>query len=203
MILCILTRKLDVYSGREFQMSRERDLNPTVVHLIDFLEKRALSFENAERPQLEKSQSGSKMAHVAAVKPAQNPDPKAMGETAGTRNCLLCKSNHKLFNCLQFKLMPATDRIKYASSNNLCDICLNKHSKKCKFHFKCNVCKQGLNMLLHNEEASSPVTLISEAATEQVLLPTAQVKLLASNGTENHVKAFLILVHRHHLLQEN
>ncbi|CAK1587363.1 unnamed protein product [Parnassius mnemosyne] len=186
-VLCILTRKLDLLCSREFQLARVRD--PTVAHLINFLDKRALALENAVRPP-ERSQPTSKVAHVAAVKKT-NPDTGAAAETVGTRSCLLCKSNHKLFTCPQFKLMSASDRIKFATSNKLCEVCLNNHSKKCRYHFKCNVCKEGHNTLLHEDKASSPVTLMSEAASEQVLLPTAQVKLLASNGTEVHVKALL------------
>ncbi|KAL0811217.1 hypothetical protein ABMA28_009646 [Loxostege sticticalis] len=105
--------------------------------------------------------------------------------------CILCKCAHKLFNCTKFKLMPASDRLQFVSEQKLCKICLNKHVKSCRYHFKCATCKQRHNSLIHVDEDPTPVSFLSETACTQVLLPTAQVKLIANNGTEVLVKALL------------
>lgn len=190
-VLCILLRKLDTICRREFHLVSGK--KPTVAMLTEFLEKRALALENAE--QVGKSSSTPKTAHVAMVRGAKcsgaATDTATDASATRGRGCLLCKSNHKLFNCPKFKLMPASDRINFVTSQNLCVICLNNHNKKCRFHFKCQVCKEQHNTLLHEDKAPSPVTLMSEITTQQVLLPTANVKLIANNGTEVHVKALL------------
>ncbi|XP_049886923.1 uncharacterized protein LOC126381480 isoform X2 [Pectinophora gossypiella] len=63
-LLCILTRKLDAYCNREFQLIK--DNKPSVSTLIDFLERRALALENAERTQVQFPVS--KAAHTVTVK---------------------------------------------------------------------------------------------------------------------------------------
>ncbi|CAG9130437.1 unnamed protein product [Plutella xylostella] len=76
--------------------------------------------------------------------------------------------------------------------------CLGSHKGKCRFHFRCSLCKDKHNTILHcdkfPEPASAhqpaPVTL-SGYAENNVLLPTARVKIIGRDGTEYHVRALL------------
>ncbi|KOB72096.1 Tel1 [Operophtera brumata] len=47
-LLCILTRKLDAYTSRAYQLDRKADLKPSVHEFFLYLEQRALALENAE-----------------------------------------------------------------------------------------------------------------------------------------------------------
>ncbi|KOB69639.1 Uncharacterized protein OBRU01_16492 [Operophtera brumata] len=176
-VLSILFRKLDSYTSRAYQLERSTDSDPTVLDFLAFMEKRALALENA--------------APLVAGKP-----PRAVvniAATPGASSCAYCKSSdHKLFACNKFKVLPSAERIKIAKEKELCNVCLNIHRNKCKFHFRCNVCKQAHNTLLHDDEQSpNQITLISNTQTDRVLLPTVKIKLYSQNGTEVHVKAIL------------
>lgn len=196
-ILCILTKKLDAYTNKEYQLSRQDDKEPTLKQLFDFLDKRALALENAEpaaRAPLQQRweqtprSEQQRFEHHNKKKPTY---PAASNIAASTASCLYCKCAHKLFNCPNFKLLHADERIAFAANNNLCNICLNKHNQKCRYHFKCNICKGKHNTMLHEETTAPPVTMMSKVSSTQVLLPTVRVKLITSNGTEVLVKALL------------
>lgn len=182
-ILAILYRKLDSYTSRAYQLERSDAVDPTVADFLQFMEKRALALENAELVAPGKS-------HRAVV------NVTAASESGLT--CSYCKSAHRLFECNKFKIAAPCDRITFSKNNNLCNICLNAHRGKCRFHFRCNICKQSHNTLLHqeptqqaNSQATKPVSLISTFNSNKVLLPTVKVKLVATNGQIVHVKAIL------------
>lgn len=89
-----------------------------------FLEQRALALENAT-PAMSTS---NKVKEPPATTMKAVEDPPAISRTC----CLLCKSEqHKLFNCVRFKLMPVSERLKFVADQRLCKICLNKHTKAC------------------------------------------------------------------------
>lgn len=185
-ILCILTRKLDMYCSKEYQFIRDK--NAKVSDFIGFLERRASALEDAERNPVKILTP--KAAHMVTVKKGDaGAGPKVT--TPPPTVCILCKLSHKLFLCPKFKLMAILDRLKFVADNNLCNVCLNNHSKKCRFFFKCEVCKERHNTLLHQDKAQSPVTLFTESNNQHVLLPTAQVKLIGFDGSEIHVRALL------------
>ncbi|KAI5633641.1 putative peptidase (DUF1758) domain-containing protein [Phthorimaea operculella] len=145
LLMGVLTRKLDPYTARAFQMERDQDEEPTVVELLEYLDRKALSMEN--------SSCNDKSA--------------------------------------AFKLLPASKRISFANEKKLCSTCLNTHNGRCKFHFKCSQCQdKGHHTLLHPDEASKPVVLQS-VANNDVLLPTARVKVYAKDGREVHIKCVL------------
>lgn len=47
-ILCVLRRKLDLFTSRAYQTERDITMDPTVEDLLKFIDKRALALENAE-----------------------------------------------------------------------------------------------------------------------------------------------------------
>ncbi|CAH2098774.1 unnamed protein product [Euphydryas editha] len=181
-LVCLLTRKLDAYTRRTYQLERDHRKEPGIVELMEFLESRALALENSQPQPFKESKPSWKAAmHLATSK----------SETS----CLYCKlKDHKIFMCQRFKLLPVMDRISFVKENNLCKVCLNSHKNKCKYFFKCGDCKQRHNTLLHTNsqtEKGGPVTLLSGNNTNNVLLPTAKVKLLGKNGKEVHCRAIL------------
>lgn len=180
-IVCIIMRKLDMVTNRAFQLDRDSKELPTIQELIKYLEKRALAMESMDVNQ--RPQAHRFAAHTVA---ANSSSP-----------CIFCKSiDHRLFKCPTFKLATQGKRLEFARSNKLCRVCLSLHKRKCKFHFKCTECKGDHNTLLHgieSEQPSPPVTLLSNQndAQAQVLLPTAEVKLITSSGTDIYLRCLL------------
>lgn len=176
-LIVILTRKIDTQTARAFQLERKLREEPTVTELLEFMEKRAIAIDNVEviNPQ-------PHLRHAVHV---------TTSNSQGTGiSCLYCKSSrHKLFSCKQFQLMPVSVRIKFVTDSKLCKICLNKHNGKCKFHFRCTQCKQAHNSLIHSEQ-SEPVSLLSNTINN-VLLPTARIKVFTRDNKEVHIKAIL------------
>lgn len=189
-LLGILTRKLDLYSARSYHLERDQDMNPTVEQFLDYLDNRALALENTDpRPeQLEAKRQSASMTAKSKV---------ALAAAKTPMECIYCKcSDHKLFSCNKYKLLPSKDRISFANQCKLCSTCLNAHSGKCKFHFRCSQCKKDHHTLLHPEECSSanPVVLLSGHTNENmsnVLIPTARIKTFSKDGTEVHIKCVL------------
>lgn len=178
-LMCILHRKLDQQSARAYQLERNADMEPTVNEFLDFLQRRALALENAE--QSTSSRTGyhqhQKAVNVAAV-------------TA--QECKYCNAaDHKLFLCKKFKLLPCGERLKFVKENVLCKVCLNAHKGKCKYYFKCAICKGLHNTLIHQDaEETNKITLMT-GTTNNILLPTARIKLISKDNTEVHIKAIL------------
>ncbi|XP_063547162.1 uncharacterized protein LOC134754751 [Cydia strobilella] len=130
-IICILSKKIDLPTYRAFQLERNNNVSPTVKEFLGYVEKRALAFENTD---VQKGPSQSFVSHPVAAQakpPAHQPQLQ----------CSYCKSAHRIYNCPSFKLASPQKRIEFASTNNLCKICLLQHKRKCKFHFRCEVCK--------------------------------------------------------------
>lgn len=180
MIVCILSRKLDTFTARAFQMERDNKSSPTIKEFLDYLQRRALALECTDfTPQ--KHQQQRLTSHAVAVQSAP-------------ATCIYCKSAHKLFQCSNFKMASPKKRLEFASANKICKICLSTHKRKCKFHFRCAECKQEHNTLLHDNElqhASPSVTLLSSASQGQVLLPTARIKLISQSGSTIYARALL------------
>lgn len=181
-ILSILYRKLDAYTSRAYQLERNDEADPTVNEFLLYLEKRALALENAEP--LSSGKSNRAVVNIATTS----------APSGGAGACAYCKSSdHRLFVCTKFKILPSAERIQFIKNKNFCNVCMNDHRGKCKYHFRCKICKEAHNTLLHNESSSDKqnVTLISNTGTDKVLLPTVKVKLYSQTGREVHIKAIL------------
>lgn len=176
LLIPILIRKLDSYTIRAYYAEKNNDNLPTVEDLLAFIERRAISFEetNLAGGKSVAAVARFKSTNVASIKPS-------------VKSCLFCHSkDHKLFACQQFQSLSSQDRVQFVEKAELCKICLNSHSKKCIFHFKCSECKsREHNSLLHLDNGVCNLTNSSKPTVPNgmVLLPTIKVKFPASNGT--------------------
>lgn len=181
-LVCILSRKLDPHTNRSYCLKRDTSIPPTFTEFIKYLESRALAMENSNR------------RTCASFTEAK---PRVTNIVTKPQSCGYCGKLHKLFLCPKFMLAPVDERLQFVKNKNLCKICLNFHTQKCRYYFKCAHCKLNHNTLLHNEKsvqetAGGRVVLLSELnSINQVLLPTAKVKVLCKDGKELIVKALL------------
>lgn len=196
LLISILARKLDSYTNRAYHLERvDLDKNPTMEEFISFLEKRAKALED--------SYPNVNTTNDSAHKPNQTKTSNVKTTNVVSSNkqkalCSFCeKQNHPVFMCPNFKLAPPEGRIKFIEDTNRCKICLNIHPNKCKFSFKCKVCKKPHNSLLHEEKndeevANANVAMCStNQCNDEVLLPTVRVKLIDKYGREVFCKALL------------
>ncbi|XP_045453525.1 uncharacterized protein LOC123662769 [Melitaea cinxia] len=72
-IVCILSRKLDSFSSRAFQMDRDNKSRPTIKEFLSYLEKRALALDNFSTGSSftqQKQQPQRLASHAVAANPA-------------------------------------------------------------------------------------------------------------------------------------
>lgn len=185
LLMCILTKKLDQFTNRAFQLERDASALPTMAEFLNFLERRAMALED----------SGDKSAHESPLHKKPFKVTNVATKAASSRTCKFCdNTGHSLYDCPQFKLAPTNDRLNFVANKKLCKTCLNDHNGRCRFYFKCKICKLGHNTLLHSDGNADPVQTIAlhaNSSSTQVLLPTVKVKVYDSRGHHLFVRALL------------
>lgn len=77
-----------------------------------------------------------------------------------SQSCICCKGEHALYQCPDFKALNVQKRKELISLYTLCSRCIaSRHGiSECKFRFKCSICKEPHNTLLH-EKRFPPSTI--------------------------------------------
>lgn len=189
LLISILTRKLDQITNRAYQLDRDLEKMPSMADLLNFLEKRAIALEDSLPPKGTCYESTNRFYKST---------PSKVTNVASNvkKMCKHCnKSDHPLFSCPEFKTAALEVRKSFVRDHDLCTTCLKTHSGKCKFNFKCQICKLGHNTLLHEQQPVSPiepaVTLLSNPVSDNILLPTVKVNLQDQHGEIVSVRALL------------
>jgi len=137
-----LSKKLDAFTNRAFQIDRDSSKLPILTEFLEYLETRATALETAGGTIKEVNTFYSN--HVQLEK--------------NEYSCVFCKlSGHKLYNCRKFKTLSVNDRIYFVDKNKICRMYLNRHIGKCKSKFRCQVCHKEHNSLLHLDKSSLQV----------------------------------------------
>lgn len=181
LLIPILSRKLDQMTNRAYQLDRNSDNFPTIKEFISYLEKRAIALEDCLPPKNTSHEVKPSLARVAnvAVKNSQ---------------CEFCgKNSHNVFECIEFKAASVAARQTFVTDKKLCSICLRNHKSKCKYSFKCKICKdKSHNTLLHSDDSGDQaISLLSSNASNKIILPTVKVFILDKYGRQLCVRALL------------
>ena len=130
--------------------------------------------------------------------PAGNHDSSQRREPAPCKyNCTLCSEKHYCYHCSIFKAFTTKQKKDHVTANKLCDNCLKPHhtTEQCRSLYRCSVCKQKHNSLIHEEStalASPALGLASASATiPDGLLMTANVLVTGTNGAQITARAFI------------
>ncbi|XP_073964387.1 uncharacterized protein [Choristoneura fumiferana] len=83
-ILCILSRKLDTFTARAYQLERDCSKDPSVQEFLGYLEKRALALENADQDRYQPHQG-------VPVQHRQSAPGKMVGHVTGERPQSQCE----------------------------------------------------------------------------------------------------------------
>lgn len=190
LLISILSRKLDSYTNRAYHLDRvDVDKLPTLTDFLIFLEKRAIALEDSP------PQKGTSYESPVKFKTPYKVSNFTMNPKVKQTLCVYCdKTDHPIFMCPKFKMAAVEDRLLCVDSKKLCKLCLKPHEGKCGYHFKCKICRQNHNTLLHREDSSKEpiVTLHSNNnIDDNILLPTVKVKVFDKFGKEIYLKALL------------
>lgn len=208
-VVYLITQRLPPLSFKlwEQQMS-EVDRQPSFGQIKDFLEKRFRTLEAIEGSQKngvekhrpdrfhshERNFVRQKLFHVAAANKLQ---------------CGICNGGHSIHTCSKFNNMLPVERNMIIKNKNICGICLMGHeTKTCRSNFRCFKCGGKHHTALHvqnnnngprnvdgkslynnkNENSTSSYVAKSD---DSVLLATAMVKVRASDGTFQILRALI------------
>ncbi|XP_073964597.1 uncharacterized protein isoform X2 [Choristoneura fumiferana] len=83
-ILCILSRKLDTFTARAYQLERDCSKDPSMQEFLGYLEKRALALENADQDRYQPHQG-------VPVQHRQSAPGKMVGHVTGERPQSQCE----------------------------------------------------------------------------------------------------------------
>ncbi|CAG9568034.1 unnamed protein product [Danaus chrysippus] len=182
LIIFLASAKLDSVTSRKWEEYRSNKDAPTLDDFYDFLRKRSMVLEtmNVNKPsKVDKRLSFSNTKSFLSSS-IESPSPSAQ--------CLLCKQNHKLYECNTFKSLPVSNRInKLKLLNQSFKIQEQSDNNSKNLPTLSPAATVATDSEVPSSSASVSMTAIS---TNQSLLSTALVKV-TSNGKTCILRALL------------
>ena len=174
-------------------------VKPTLLDFNDRLKEQAeahdLMKQSATKARPEDNSSSVTKAKTASKVFASNPqqrETKKQMPSSSTNTyscCIVCKGNHRLWECRVFKEKTPTQRAKLVADNKLCFSCLrHKHTfRQCPQPRKCRAegCNISHNTLLHGADRVFPAKQSTNPNTIQSSGNTGQSKATTSKQPSN------------------
>ncbi|XP_026746171.1 uncharacterized protein LOC113507515 isoform X3 [Trichoplusia ni] len=196
LIIYIMVNKLDQVTNREWEEYRNSLSEPPTLDIfINFISNRADLLETLEESRSLKS----KTEHQQMNNHSKSKTFSLTCEPSSSKSvsCPVCKDNHFLFQCEQFRNLSVQAKLKKAQSSNVCLNCLRPGhtAQKCKLGH-CKYCPEKHNTLLHtdNDSNSNQNIVLSAShhtASKVVLLSTALVGVTDAEGRPHTARVLL------------
>lgn len=135
LIIYLLETKIDDDLYHDWVKKFDSKKLPTLNMFFDFLREMIVISERTEQKMVSKSKLN------------------IIRETSLPSLCFLCKLQHRLYECVQFKNLPMTEKNAFVNKNKICYNCLssNQHSaNKCTSKSLCKICSKKHHSMLHN-----------------------------------------------------
>jgi len=158
---------------------RDRDQNPTLQHVSEFLQRRVRADFDPD--------FGDMIQCNQDKRDASRPEKGGVCAATSQRtvSCYLCKENHRVADCGKFRGMSTTERLEFAKANRLCFACLVKGhpAKDCRSKQQCDVsgCTRTHHAMLHVEPQVVGGAL-PELDDRGSVLPVIRARFRAPNG---------------------
>lgn len=178
LIIFIILEKLDADLVKDWDRECQ-GRKPELKDLLLFLQNRADTLEKFEVRNLKVVQN--KISSNSSFKPKVPSSKVMIGKEVSDINCSLCKGNHKIASCDEFKKLDAHARSEQIKRLRLCFNCLHSghSSASCKFG-KCKTCGRKHHTLLHTTTENSNSLNASPNGTSASSNGTSA----SSNGTQ-------------------
>ncbi|CAH2266948.1 jg10262 [Pararge aegeria aegeria] len=209
LIIHLMTKKLDSITFREWEEHRNTiSTSPTLKQFVDFLTNRADLLETIHQDIKQRQSLTQTYLNTQSTERNQNTQnietkSKNTFYSNKTKNiddkiiaCPMCKQNHFLFSCPDFRNLDVDTRILKMQNFTVCKNCLRPGHKTnfCKLTH-CKYCVNKHNTLLHKDtEQHSTVALSSNINTinkPYILLSTALVNVVGADGNLHPARALL------------
>ncbi|XP_052737989.1 uncharacterized protein LOC128198158 isoform X2 [Bicyclus anynana] len=194
LIIHLMSRKLDSVTFRHWEEHRNSiTTSPTLKQFLTFLTNRA---DLLDTIQLEdtKREDTSQLNHFT-----QNTKNTIYNKTKNTKNeisCPMCKQNHFLFSCAEFRKLSINTRLEKVKDFGVCKNCLRPGHKDrfCRLTH-CKYCNLKHSSLLHKDTEQETVVALSSSikASDKplTLLSTALVNVVGADGRLHTARALL------------
>lgn len=179
-LVYIMTQRLDPETHKQWEVSLADNELPTFKDICTFLEKRCRSLEVI---------GGTSSPAATTSRRTQVPKPTMHHVTTNAfAVCAICRQQHTMGNCGEFRSMTVAERRDAVKSHRLCFMCLKGGhiSANCSAA-GCGICGGKHHELLHYTSTSSAAAGITSEAVQshhlfgqenaQVLLATAWVTI--------------------------
>ena len=142
----ILIEHVDEETRKQWEMKAVCQGMTELEAIIKFLEGKCQALELIHASQHPRNNNSSGVSKPS--KPAY---------VATHSSCVLCRGNHPLYRCKQFRKASSQQRLNLIKQNQLCFNCLgNSHrTSQCKIEWRCKVCNRKHNSLLPCESESA------------------------------------------------
>ena len=174
-------------------------VKPTLVEFNDWLKKKVeahvvmkQSATKAKPEDNSTSVTKTKTASKVFASNSEQRETKKQMPSSSTNSysrCIVCKGNHRLWECRVFKEETPTQRAKLVADNKFCFSCLRyKHKfRQCPQTRKCQAegCKSSHNTLLHGADRVFPTKQSTNPNTIQPSGNTGQSKATTSQQPSN------------------
>lgn len=134
LVIHIMSKKLDSVSFREWEEHRNNLTGyPSLEQFLNFLTNRADFLDTIQQELLQKQNYQYKQFNSNTSFTDSN-KTKNVSESNSTPLCPMCKKNHFLFSCQDFRNLDVNSRIQKMNNFKVCKNCLRPgHSEKqCK-----------------------------------------------------------------------
>lgn len=179
MIIHFASLKLDNVTSRRWEEHKSViGDDPTLEEFFKFLRDRADVLETIKHNKSSINCKNEKAASLIA---------SAQTSNNNRFNCIICKQDHRLFECTRFISMNLEERNEVVSKNKLCVNCLKPGHRafNCKSSIRCKTCNYKHNLLLHrNRSPSMENNTSSRSESSTVTLPPTSVGVVRQGEIE-------------------
>ena len=137
-IMYLILERLDKQTKQAWADESVEDAEPSLSELLEFLQSRCDSIEyNSEKTIYVSNESSN----------------STKGISAQEQKCKLCKENHFLYHCSQFKQLSPQERESKIVSFRLCKNCFRAghDQSSCRSNSRCQKCSKKHHTLIHDE----------------------------------------------------
>lgn len=145
MINFIIKGKLDDQTRNEWKQVKGRKEMQKTKDLLEFLETKAIELLPSQSERLSSLMRGDRRTPMKRIFQVTDNRPNP---TEGKLECLICKGNHRIWNCYMLKKDCAKVRTEMMKNVGLCFKCLLKHRVGMCDNSECEYCGGPHNILL-------------------------------------------------------
>ncbi|XP_055590511.1 uncharacterized protein LOC129758539 [Uranotaenia lowii] len=140
LLVNFLTARLDHVTRRSWEEHSSTEEQDTIEDLISFLHRRIRILESLPPKVIESK--GVNQNSTNRSRPTLLRTSYATAQSIGIQ-CALCKEDHLLHQCSDFRHLPVNERDAFLKSHSLCRNCfrIGHHAKECQSRFSCRICK--------------------------------------------------------------